>query len=199
MAVFALMTLGNLAGTVKADLILSIDLDPAASGIQNTLNLQGAIPFQVDLYLELDNLSSLDSYRASVQFDVAGIQYVDSVSLPLQNYSIFAGGLGVRGDLVGPFEAVSNTFGAGLTAPFGPMLIGSLTFKPLAPGQFLIAPFEDPQLDGSYDSNFNQLVSSLRGGVVTISSVPEPNCLALLGIGLATSLLSHRSRKRQQM
>ena len=194
LAISSLLALGCQADIVKADLIFSVDLDPAVSGMQDTFNLQVADSFQVDLYLELDNMSSLDSYRISLDFDNVGLQHGSSMAFPLPNYTPQVGGLGVTGNLVGPFEAASDTIGGGLTAPFGPTLIGSVSFTALSAGQFSIAPFEDPQLDGSFDNNFDQLFPSLRGGVVTISSVPEPNCVALLGIGLATSILSYRSR-----
>ncbi len=167
--------------TSKADLIFLIDLDPSVSGIQNTRQVTTNTPFQASLYLELTGSTSLDSYRTSITFDNPGLTLTSGTPTPLPNYSRQSGLPTLSaGNVFGPFEAASNVFGGGLTAPQGPRLIGNLVFTTQStPGTYTIQPIETI-LDGSFDNDFNQLTPTFLGGSIGVSAVPEPSSIALV-------------------
>lgn len=188
--------------TGNAGLIFSIDLDPSLSGIQNTRQVSAATQVQANLFLELTETTSLDSYRTSIIFDNSGLTFVSGTPSPLANYSRQSALPLLSGNVFGPFEASSNAFGAGLSGPQGPFLVGSLLFTAQnTPGTFTIRPFEVANLDGSFDNNFNPLTPTFLGASVTISAVPEPSSFASLlfvaSIGAAGSCLRKHIRQLQ--
>ncbi len=184
-----------------ADIIYYIDADRDAPGIQGTRTVTSNSTFSVDLLMELVGDSSLDAYRASIEFESTGLAFLSATATPLINYSPQVGGLTFDTETIGPFEGASDSIGMGIVAPQGPFVIGTLSFTSLdATGSFRIDPIEIADLDGSFDNSFNKLTPVFNRAIITISAVPEPSTLATLGIAIASyqMLLRYRHFKTRK-
>lgn len=182
----------------QADIIFSIDVDPDTPGIQDMRTVFASATFQATFLLELTGTSTLDSYRTSVQFDSAGFANPIGMTTPVPNYSPQVGTLFLMFDVIGPFEASADLIGQGFTAPSGPFVIGTIGFTAKnSIGSFSIQPIEVTLLDGSFDNNFNQLTPVFNGATITITAVPEPSSLSIIGVVFCGCYIFRRVRRSQ--
>jgi hypothetical protein len=175
--------------TLYADLIVWIDFDPVANGIQSAKTVEQGQSLTANLVLAYNDVVGLDSYRFSVQFDNSGVSYTTAISTPLANFSATAGPPNITlPNIVGPFEAASDQLFNGPSS-IAPTVVGSVTFMAgLTSGNFTIRPFEDPRFDGSFNNNAAPVpVVSFNAGTIRITAVPEPSSLILclvLAVGM---------------
>jgi hypothetical protein len=184
----------------RADLILYVDFDPHTDGIQNSLTILQGDSFTANLILEFSGVTSggLDSYRFSVGFDSTAMSFGSANSIPLAGFTPTSSSPELVGlNQVTPFEASSLDIGNGPATPLS-ALVGSIDFTAgMTLGTFIVAPYEDDLLDGSFDNQLNQITPMFNSGSVTITAVPEPSSMCLMLTVLPMAAAFHqRSRRR---
>lgn len=184
------------SSSVQAEFVIMIDLDSSTDGIQNSITVSQGEDFTANIILLYNDAIGLDSYRFSVNYDDAGLTGISALHSPPTGFGEgFAGSPVVASSLVAPFNGES-------TNPFnGPnsisaVSIGSIDFTAgFSSGTFLVTPFEDLLLDGSFNNAGLQIGSiAFHSGTVDVAAVPEPSTIVLSVV--AGSLLTLGARKR---
>jgi hypothetical protein len=182
----------------RGGLVIMVDLDSTASGIQDSISVSQGESFTADLVLFYDDTVGIDSYRFSVSYANAGMSAISASHTPPVGFSEgFAGPPVVAPSLVAPFNGESDNPFNGPTS-IAAVSIGSIYFTAgTSAGAFAITPFEDLLLDGSFNNNGFQITSiSFHAGSVEVAAVPEPSMIVLLTVG--GGLLGLEARKRRK-
>lgn len=179
-------------------LVIMVDLDSTASGIQDSISVSQGESFTADLVLLYSDTVGIDSYRFSVNYDSAGMTASSASHIPPVGFSEgFAGSPVVAPSLVAPFNGESDNPFDGPTS-IAAVSIGSIHFTAgSSAGTFAITPFEDLLLDGSFNNDGFQITSiNFHAGSVDVAAVPEPSTIVLLTVG--GGLLGLGARKRRK-
>ncbi|MDZ4849120.1 MAG: PEP-CTERM sorting domain-containing protein [Pirellulaceae bacterium] len=191
-----------------AGIVIRIDMDSVLPGIQSTVLALPGATITAGLWMELTSPSSISSYNFSVRYDsneltfasrsetpgnLTGLSEIDNGAAEAAPYTIN----GVPGMVLSRFDGA--TLGNGPVGPFGPVKVAEVNFTSSAiagdlldldivPGTF------DTLFNEFFDNNGNFVNANIQffGGSVT--AVPEPSSMMLLG-GATAALAWRRNRK----
>lgn len=186
---FAAVALTLLPAVGKSAIIVSVDMDSATPGIQNTIESAPGSTITAGLFMELTGQTTIATYNFSVQYDTSELSLVSRAETPsaltglteldASNPNQTNNGLLLRFD--------GTTFGNGPAAPFGPVRIGEVVFNALNPTggaadiDITAGRFE-PAFDLFFENNFNEVTNvTFVGGSVT-TAIPEPSSILLLSL-----------------
>ena len=205
MACLLCFTTPNLS---HAAILFSVDGDSMTPGIQSTGVATVGSDFVANLFLSGTGTDSVISYNISLRYNPNQFQLISRneqvpptwVDPDPQQLSATPG----DGNAYILRINAEDQAGTGLAAPFGPVSLGSFTFRPLLAGDALIEVglFENPPLfatdaDAVINSNFDDASSTFVGQSATITSiaaVPEPTSIGLLAVGAVAFWWRRRSR-----
>ncbi|RMH36828.1 MAG: PEP-CTERM sorting domain-containing protein [Nitrospirae bacterium] len=175
---FALLEWGTVAW---ADPIVSIDVDPLTAGIQSALTVNQGDTFTVDVVI-----SNLDPSGPTIQRVEFDLDYDSSMlsAIIVSLGGFFTGGTVtiVENDILSPdvnFTALGDGVGNDSTQPFA-----SVTFTAIDSGHTVLDLNDVALSDKDGLFVFSQDPSSPVDGALTVSAIPEPSSLVLLGSGL---------------
>ncbi|MDZ4851027.1 MAG: PEP-CTERM sorting domain-containing protein [Pirellulaceae bacterium] len=195
----------------RADVIVSVDLDPVTAGIQNNLPYTVGQTVTANIVMSLTGSTALSFYQFSVGFDRNELTFVSRTeSLPpgfgfVETDTRNLDNLGSN-----PAQAQLYLFGAdtgaGPVAPFGPFVVATATFQvnspiggsgdiDIFPYKNATAPFEDDFLSNGTFAPIPDGQLFFNGAAITPNAVPEPTSLSMLGLGLLTVSVCRRKRK----
>jgi len=213
------------ATTLQAIPILSIDLDRATAGIQSTLAVQPGAPFTIDVVYTGDGVATFDTVILDVAFNDAGSILALGAGLtpgaptagtlagtaPLLALDVFGGAPVAPGGALTPdFIPIAPGFSGGMGGvgllsaglPFPTVGAGtsidmfSLTFSAAASGTSTISALGFPPGAGLELALAGSPVpTALATGSVSVSAVPEPGTMLLLGSGVAALAACRRRGK----
>ncbi|MBL8808638.1 MAG: PEP-CTERM sorting domain-containing protein [Planctomycetaceae bacterium] len=201
----------------QSGVILSVDWNPGAAGIQSDILTSAGSNITANLVLQLTGTTTLSSYGFSLRFDTNELNFVSRAETPPPGFdeidfsNPFTENAGTGFAPIGDYGELlrfdGGAVGPGISAP-GEFVIASLVFNAVAPGgtntdvDVLAGTFE-PLFDDFFDSNGDSLLITgdvqFAGGSVSLLSgpaaVPEPGSFVLLSLGAAGAFLKWR-RKR---
>jgi hypothetical protein len=206
---FSLMAIALIALSAEAvcgDVILEIDMDMEADGIQSTRSATVDELFDVGVLMRITGSNTVPIFSFGLDFDNAELSVlsVDTTGRPLGfgqvNVATFNNATGV----VRPFEALN--FGGALDNTFSG-LVAILQVRAVAPitdGFADITPaYQNLAIDGVIDGTTFGLVPDgvtpgdgglfINSGTLNITAVPEPSALCLCAIAAG---LWHRKRRK---
>jgi hypothetical protein len=193
----------------RADIILSVDLDPATPGIQSNGDFAPGQTITADIVMNLSGNSTLSAYQFSLRFDRNELTFVSRSETAPPGFGFFetdasnGNNLATSSDqgLLYRFGADS---GAGPIAPAGPFVVASAVFTARNAtgglGDIDIAPgkFEDGLDDFLANGTFLPIPNSqlvFNGASITpVAAIPEPTSLSLIGMTLLIGASFRRQR-----
>lgn len=203
------------ASTSKADVIITMDMNPSLSGIQNTIEASSGDTITAGIYLSLSGPTSLSAYNVAFRYDDSEVVYLPGSRQESAGNVIGPGGAfgqtdsannvnpftipTVPGLVLSRFDGV--TTGEGPSGIYGPVLIGQASFTVNSPsGNASDIDFLPGLFEVAFNENFDNLGNLLTaanfqfiGGSV-IAAVPEPSSLLLL-LTFSTGIVFTRRRK----
>ena len=197
------------ASAAKADLVFFADLDKDTPGVQSSRELATGQVFDVQIWLELSNSTSIDLYGVSVTYDKTELflNLSNSFETPIPNFESFRDlSITGNGSFVEGIDAgtLANAVGTGPTAPAGStvsFVVATLQFTAINPNGTsadVDIGFREGVFDGSFDNGQQPLLPVFVGASV-ISAVPESSSVALALIALALGVPTIRKRYRLRL
>jgi hypothetical protein len=201
---WAFFALGSLLpiSTGRSEIIISVDMDSATPGIQSNFEAMPGTTLTAGLFMQLTGNTSIATYNFSVEYD--------RTELTFQSRSETPGNLTGLSELdpSNPVETSNGrlrrfdggTFASGPTGPFGPVRIGEISFlitNPVGgPNDFDVTPGRfEPLFDTFFDNGFNEVTGLVTFNSGSLSVIPEPTSLSLVGIALLVGGVSRRRRR----
>jgi len=194
--------------TVRAQLLISIDMDTVTAGIQSTRSANPGDVFTAGVVFDLAGQpAGLSSYGVSVQFDNTKLSLegspaaIELLPLGFSFFNLTTGVASETNDIGGGLGQVSTfeaaTFASGPTN--GTFTAGTITFKVITPlpagGANVVPGLFNVGIDGLFDNSS----ASIAGVVFSPGSlVPEPSDYAITtgGLLLAGALIRQLRKAR---
>ncbi len=184
------------AGTSRADIIFSVDLDPSQAGIQSTLTVAQGANFQAAIVMELTDSTTCNLYGVTLNYDSDSLIYVAGMELaPDPLFTDTWAALSQNGRNIGGIDASTKLGVDGPQAPLSGLVAKfDFTAPNASVGEIHFSLYEG-QLDGSFDNGSSRIYPLFNGATLKVSSVPEPSPLGtLVGVGLLAIVLRRRQR-----
>ncbi len=204
-----LLVAAFLSDETRADVIFSIDLDPAVAGIQNTRNVTADQVISAAISLQITGTTKVSGYGVSTRFDATELLLQSYITSPPTGWFEIAPATTtipsavVDSDfgstVIGQINSINASNFAGYIDSSFSGLIGSLSFKVAAPvsnGSVDIAPgFYVSGIDGLNDENGFAITSGVvfQGAHINVSAVPEPAACYFLFSAAAIFFVRRRS------
>jgi hypothetical protein len=167
--------------------ILSIDVDPAAGGIQASRTVTVGSTFMVNV--RIDDVTGLYAYDIDVDHNSAVLTATNALEGPF----LAAGGATFfhAPTPADPVNAVATLLGA-VPGVSGSGVLYSIQYSALAVGSSLL---DFTSLD-LLDDQFNPIQPELAAGSINVvAQIPEPSTLLMLGVGFAGLAAARRPRR----
>jgi len=174
-----------LAGRVAQALpMLSVDVDPATSGIQTSITVVVGSTFSVDV--RVDDVSGLFAYDIDVDHNPAVLDATNVTEGPF----LASGGTTFFSpdDSSNPVNVVATLLSV-VTGVSGSGVLYSIEYSALAPG---VSTLEFTLADLADDQQTTIEVGLSGASVTVVERVPVPSTLLMLGIGVAGLVAARR-------
>lgn len=199
-----------LCPAVDAGVIISVDWNPSAAGIQSDVSVLAGSNVTADLVLELTGATTLSSYGFSLRFDTNELNFVSRTETPPPGFDEIdfsnpitenaGSGFAPIGDYGELLRFDGGAVGPGIAAP-GQYIISSIMFTAVSPSGTLsdvdvLAGTFETLFDDLFDADGDSLLLAgevqFHGGSVSLQSgstaVPEPSTFMLLLTGAAVAV-----------
>ena len=198
---------GILPGNIGwPDIIVSVDMDPVANGIQS--NVSGSIGSEIraGLWLQLTGTTSISGYNFSVQYDTAELTFQSRTETPSVLTGLseldFSNPTDSATGILRRFDGGTFNPAGGPSGPFSAVKIGEIVFLAKSPSgsvsDFDVTPGRfEASADRSFDNNFSEITTliTFNGGSFTpVAVVPEPTSMSLIGLTVLISAFRRRRR-----
>ncbi len=193
----------SLSAASYASIIVSVDMDLATAGIQNSATAQVGGTYTAGLFMQLTadgNATTLGNYNYSVGFTNANLRMTARTETSFGSLNPIDNSNPINNTTGRALRFDGVDFGAGQLTPLGPVQIGTVTFDVIGAGNSTITP-------GTFETAFDLFVAAngitnltnqvvFNGGTL-VTAVPEPTSVVLVGVGLVGLALGRRRWKQR--
>lgn len=186
----------------QASIIVSVDMDLATAGIQNSATAQVGGTYTAGLFMQMTSTgtaTNLGSYNYSVSFVPSSLRMTARTETAFGSLNPIDNSNPINNTTGRAFRFDGVDFGNGQLTALGPVQVGTVTFDVIGAGVTQIT-------GGLFETAFDLFVAANGVTVVnsdvtfaggTLTAVPEPTSVALVGVGLAGVLMGRRRWKKK--